>query len=156
MVHSSRTSATTSSRTSSTTHKSLRWIPVCCSASVRGSHIRMYLWPSGVHRCNRVLRSAYQCSPFRILLTELTKFLTKECSLIWPLSSRVISVIMFFDICRDEVIQLWILEFFISSWNMAFLLTITVVVSWSWSCSNTCSSASGYILIAIFLLRDFF
>ena len=156
MVHCSRASATTSSRTSLTTHKSPRWSPVCCSASVRGSHIRMYLRPSGVHRCNCILRSAYQRSPFRILLTELTKFLTKECSLIWPLLSRVISVIMFFHICCDEVIRLWSLDFFISSWNTAFLFTITVVVSRSWSCSNTCSSASGYVLIAIFLLRDFF
>ncbi len=156
MVHCSRSSTTTSSQMSSTMHKSPRWIPVCCSASVWGSHIHMYLWPSGVHCCNRVLRSAYQCSPFRILLSEFTKFLMKECSLIWPPSSRVISIIMFFHICRDEVIWLWILDFFISTWNTAFLFTITVIVSRSWSCSNTCSSASGYVLIAIFLLRDFF
>ncbi len=155
MVHCSCSSATTPSRTSSTAHKSPRWIPVCCSASVRGSHIRVYLWPSGVHCCNRVLCSAYQRSPFRILLSEFTKFLTKECSLVWPLSSRMISVIMFFHICRNEVIRLWTLDFFISTWNMAFLFTITIILSQSWSCSNTCSSTSGYILITIFLLRDF-
>ncbi len=149
-------SATVSSRMSSTMHKSPRWIPVCCSASVQGSHIRMYLWPSGVHCRNRVLCSAYQCRPFRILLSELTKFLTKECSLIWPLPSRMMSIIMFFHICRDKIIQLRILDFFISSWNTAILFTITVIGSRSWSCSNTCSSASGFVPIAIFLQRVFF
>ncbi len=156
MVHSSCTSATASSRMSSTTHKSPRWIPVCCSASVRGSHICMYLWPSGVHCCNRVLRSAYQCRPFRILLSELTKFLMKECSLIWPLPSWMMSIIMFFHVCRDKIIRLRVLDFFISSWNTAILFTITIIGSQSWSCSNTCSSVSSFVLIAIFLQRDFF
>ena len=156
MVHCSCSSTTAQSRMPTTMHKSLRWIPVCCSASVRGSHICVYLGPSGVHRCNRVLCSTYQRSPFRILLSEFTKFLMKECSLIWPLASRVISVIMFFHICRNEVIWVWILDFFISTWNTAFLFTITVILSRSWSCSDTCSSVSSYVLIMIFLLWDFF
>ena len=156
MVHCSCSSTTAPSWMTSTAHKSLRRIPVCCSSSVQGGHIRMYFRPSCVHRCDRVLCSTYQCSPFGILLSELTKFLTKECSLVWPLPSRMIPVIMFFHICHNEVIRFWILNFFISTWDAVFLFMITVVLSRSWSCSNTCSSTSGYFLIAILLLRSFF
>ena len=156
MVHCSRSSVTVPSWTTSTAHKSPRRIPVCCAASVRGGHIRVNFRPSHVHRCNHVLCSTYQCSPFGILLSELTKFLTKECSLVWPLPSRMIPVIMFFHICRNEVIRFWILDFFISTWDAAFLFMITVVLSQSWSCSNTCLSTSSYFLIAILLLRSFF
>ncbi len=156
MVHCSCSSMTVPSWMTSTTHKSPRRIPVCCAASVRGGHIHVNFQPSHVHHCNHVLCSTYQCSPFGILLSELMKFLTKECSLVWPLPSRMIPVIMFFHICRNEVIRFWILDFFISSWDAAFLFMITVVLSWSWSCSNTCSSMSGYFLIVIFLLRSFF
>ena len=158
MVHWSRSSAPTSSWTSLTAHKSLRRIPVCCSASVRGSHIHVHFRPSRVHCCNRVLCSTYKRSPFRILLSEFTKFLTKECSLVWPLPSRMIPVIMLFHICRNEIIRLRALDVFISTRNTSFLFTISIIVSWSWSCSKTCSSmsTSGYFLFAIFLLWDFF
>ena len=156
MVHCSCSSATAPSWMTSTVHKSPRRIPVCCSSSVQGGHICMYFRPSHVHRCNCVLCSTYQCSLFGFLFSELLKFLMEECSLVWPLPSRMIPVIMFFHIHRNEVIRFWILDFFISTWDAAFLFTITVVLSWSWSCSYTSSSTSGYFLIAILLLRSFF
>ena len=158
MVHCSRSSAPMSSWMSSTAHKSPRRIPVCCSASVQGSHIHVYFRPSRVHCCNRVLCSAYKHSPFRILLSKFTKFLTKECSLVWPLPSRMIPIIMLFHICRNEIIRLQALDVFISTRNTSFLFTISIIVSRSWSCSKTCltTSTSGYFLFAIFLLWDFF
>ncbi len=156
MVHCSRSSTTAPSWVTSTAHKSPRRIPVGCSSSVWGGHICMYFRPGCVHRCNCVLCSTYQCSPFRIFLSEFTKFLMKECSLIWPLPSRIISMIMFFNIHRNEVIWFWMLDFFISTRDAALLFVITAVLSWPWACSNTCSSSSSYFLIAIVLLRCFF
>ncbi len=158
MVHCSRLSAPMSSWTSSTAYKSLQRIPVHCSASVWGSHIRMYFWPSRVHSCNCILCSAHQGSPFQILLSEFMKFLTKECSLVWPLPSRMIPVIMFFHICRNEVIWFRVVDVFISARNMSFLFTISIVLSWSWSRTNACSSTStsSYIVFRLVLLWDFF
>ena len=156
MVHCSRSSAPMSSWTSSTTLKSPRRIPVCCSTSIWGSHIHVYFRPSCVHCCDRVLCSTYKCSPFRILLSEFMKFLSKECSLVWPLSCRLISSIMLFHICRNKIVRFRILNVFISTRNSLCTFTISIVVSRSWSCSETCSSTSGYVLFMIFLWWDFF
>ena len=158
MVHGARSSTPMSSWTSSTTYKSSRRIPVCCSALVRGCHICMYFWPGRVHSCNRVLCSTHQGSPFRIFLSEFAKFLTKECSLVWPLPSRTIPTIMLLHICHNEIIRFWVVDVFISTWNTPVLVTISTVVVWSWSGSYTClpTSVSSYIMVRRILLWDFF
>ncbi len=157
MVHGMRSSMPTSSWTSSTTYKFSRRIPVRCSASVWGCHIRMYLGPSRVHSGNRILCSTHQGSPFRVFLSKFAKFLTKECSLVWPLPSRMIPTIMLFHICCNEVIRFRVVDVFISARYTSALVTIGIVVVWSRSRSNTCSStsASSYILIWRILLWDF-
>ncbi len=154
MVHWLRSSMPTSSWTSSTTYKSSRWIPVHCSTSIWRSHICVYLWPSRVHCCNRILRSAHQSSPFRILLSEFTKFLLQKCSLIRPLPSRMGPVIMFFHICHNEVIRFRVVDVFVAPRNTSVVLTIGIILSWSWPRTNTSSSTStcGYILFRVFLL----
>ncbi len=135
MVQWSCSSAPMSSRTSSTAHKSPRRIPVCCSSSVRGSHIHVHFRPSRVHCCNRVLCSTYKCSPLRVLFAEFSKFLTKECCLVWPLPSRLIPKGMFFDICCNEVIWLWILNIFISTRDTSFVFTNSIILSRVQSCT---------------------
>ena len=157
MVHDTRSSTPTSSWTSSTTHKSSRRIPVCCSASVRGCHICMYFWPGHVHSRNHILCSTHQSSPFRIFLSKFVQFLAKECSLIGPLSSRTISTIILLHICRNEIIRFWVVNIFIATWNMPVMVTIRTVVAWSLSGSYTSSPsfASCYFMVRHILLWGF-
>ena len=151
MVQWSRSAAPTSSRMSSTMHKSPRRIPICCSSSVWGSHVHMHFRPGSVHCGNRVLSSAYKCSPLRILLTKLSKFLSKKCCLIGPLPSRLVHEGVFFHTSHDEVIWFRILDIFISTRYTLFTITTRTILSRSWSCPQTRSSAPGYILLTIFM-----
>ena len=151
MIQWSRLATPTSSRTSSATHKSPGRIPVCRSSPVQGSHIHMYFRPGSVHCGYCVLCGAYQCSRLRILFTKLAKFLSKQCCLIGPLPSRLIRDGVFFHISRDEVIRFRILDIFISTRYTLFTITTRTILSRSWSCPQTCSSAPGYILLAIFV-----
>ncbi len=135
MIHWSCSAVPTSSRTSSTTHKSPRRIPVRCSSSVRGSHIHMHFRPGSVHCGYHVLSSTYKRSPLRILFSKFSKFLTKECCLIWPLPSRLTREGMFFNICCDKIVWLGILNIFISTRYTLFVVTSSIILSRSWSCA---------------------
>ncbi len=115
----------------------------------------MHFRPSCVHVRYSVLCSTYKGSPLRILFSKFPQFLAKKGCLIWPLSCRSISSIMFVHICRNKVIRFWILDIFISSRNTLSMFAISVVMRRSWSCSQTCSASSSYILITAFLQWDF-
>ena len=134
MIQWSRSAVPTSSRTSSAMHKSPGRIPVHHSSPVRGSHIHMHFRPGSVHCSYRVLSSAYQSSPLRILFTKLAKFLLKQCCLIGPLPSRLIRDGVFFHISHDEVIQFRILDIFISTRYTLFAITTSIILCRSWSC----------------------
>ena len=151
MIQWSRLAAPTSLWTSSATHKSPGRIPVHCSSSVRGSHVHMHFRPGSVHCSNRILSSAYKRSPFRILFSKLSKFLSKKCCLIGPLSSRLIREGVFFHISRDKVIRFRILDIFISTRYTLFTITTSIILSRSWSCPQTRSSMPGYILFMSFM-----
>ena len=134
MIQWSRLAAPMSSRMSSATHKSPGRIPVHRSSPVRGSHIHMHFRPGSVHCGYRILSSAYQHSPLRILFTKLAKFLSKQCCLIGPLSSRLIRNGVFFHISHDEVIRFQILDIFISTRYALFAITTSIILCRSWSC----------------------